>query len=121
MTVVHGVVTLYVAAVGMPLFCGAEYDTATPWLALPIERYENGEVACGDLFAVWSDGQLLWLPALDAGPFGAYCVRDGDRCPAIVADLPEHVFAWPGLSRQAYLVYAQPVRDMMERERGEGQ
>ena len=112
-----GVITWYLAVTGSPLYCGGEYDPAERWLAVPIEQYQSGEVQCGDLFALWTEEGLRYLPALDAGAFGAYCVRDGPACHDIVADLPRHVFPGPGLSRPAYIVNSQPARDALEGER----
>ena len=112
-----GVLTWYVAVTGSPLYCGGEYDPGEAWLAVPVEAYENGEVQCGDRFAVWTDGHLRYLPALDAGAFGPYCVHDGPACHDIVADLPRHIYAGTGLSRPAYIVNSQPARDRLERER----
>lgn len=113
----HGTITWYVAAIGTVLFCGGTYDPAEAWLAMPVEAYESGEVRCGDMFAVWTDGYLRYLPALDAGPFGAYCVMDGEECVPIVADLPRHVFPSKGLSRRAYVVNSERLRKRLEVER----
>jgi len=112
-----GVITWYIAAAGSPLYCGGEYDPGASWLAVPVEHYQSGEITCGDLFALWTEGELLYLPARDAGPFGAYCVRDGEACVDIVADLPRHVYAGPGLSQPAYIVNSQPARDRLREER----
>ena len=114
--VAFGVLTWYLAATGSPLYCGGEYSAHDAWLAVPVEHYQSGQVACGDLFAVWADGDLRYLPALDAGPFGAFCVEDGDTCHPIVADLPRHVYDGPGLSMPAYVVNSQPGRDRLEEE-----
>jgi len=116
-SVAVGVVTWYLAATGSPLYCGGEYGVGGAWLAVPVEQYRSGEVRCGDLFAVWADGDLRYLPALDAGPFGAYCVMDGEDCHPIVADLPRHVYAGPGLSQPAYIINSQPARDRLGKER----
>jgi len=113
----YGCITWYVAAIGTPLFCGGSYNPAAAWLALPVEVYESGEVRCGDIFAVWSDGQLHYLPARDAGPFALNCVVDGSECVPIVADLPRHVFGGKRLSRRGYVVNTMPLRERMERER----
>lgn len=115
--ILWGVITWYAVATGAPLYCGGTVDPGEAWLALPVEAYASGEVACGDLFAVWSEGELMFLPARDAGPFGPYCVMDEGQCVDILADLPRHVFPGQGLSAPAYLVHAQPYRDRMEAER----
>ena len=115
--ILWGVITWYTALAGAALYCGGEYDPGEAWIALPIEAYTSGAVQCGDLFAVWSDGELVYLPARDAGPFGPYCVRRDGACEDIVADLPRHVYPGEGLSAPAYIVHAQPYRDRMELER----
>jgi len=112
-----GVVTWYVASIGAPLYCGGTYQTGEAWLALPVEAYESGEARCGDLFAVWTDGELVYLPARDAGPFGRYCVEAGGQCLDILADLPRHAFPGRRLSRRAYVVNSQPLRERLEMER----
>ena len=112
-----GVVTWYVAATGAPLYCGGTYQTGESWLALPVEAYERGEVQCGDVFAVWTDGKLLYLPARDAGPFGPYCVEAGGQCLDILADLPRHAFPGRRLSRRPYIMNSQPLRERLEMER----
>jgi len=111
----YGVITWYMAT--GPLFCGGSYDPGEAWLAMPVEAYESGEVQCGDLFAVWADGQLRYLPALDAGAFGPFCVMDGGSCVDIVADLPRHVFPGKRLSRRGYVVNSELARERLERER----
>lgn len=113
----YGMITWYIAATGTALFCGGEYSAREAWLAVPVEAYQSGEVQCGDLFAVWSGGELRYLPARDAGPFGAFCVMDGADCHAIVADLPRHVYDYGGLSAPAYVVNSRPARDRMGEER----
>jgi len=114
---IYGALTWYVATVGAPLYCGGAYDPAEAWLAVPVEHYESGEVECGDVFAVWVDGHLRYLPALDAGAFGPYCVVDAGKCVDIVADLPRHVFLGKRLSKRGYVVNTEPARERMERER----
>ena len=91
--------------VGAPLFCSTPqrplyYDTATPpWVAFPV----SAEWSCWDLAKVTAylpDGTTRSFMArvLDAGPFGAHCVMDGDHCDPIVVDVPSHLATWPGTS-----------------------
>lgn len=112
-----GVLTFYSAQEGDLLYCGGAYEQSGRWLALPVEAYQSGLAACGDMFAVWSEGMILYLPARDAGGFGPYCVMDGGECVDIVADLPEHSFPWQGLSRAGYVVNSQPYRGWLGQER----
>ena len=107
-----GVITWYVALVGAALFCGGTYDLDDAWLALPVEEFTTaGRAQCGDVYAVWMGGELLYLPARDAGGFGSYCVQDGDTCLDIVADIPQHVFPGPGLSIPGYIINSEQFRD----------
>jgi len=93
--------TVYAGRIGQPLYCSTPdapryYDTAySPWLALPIEHYQDGRVQCGDLLYLrFPDGSTLMARAYDAGPFASYCVRQADgSCPSIGLDVPEHL--WP--------------------------
>jgi len=112
-----GVVTWYSAATGDPLYCGGEYTSSQQWLALPVEMYQGGETQCGDMFAIWQDGNLMYLPALDAGGFGPYCVRDEEgECHDIIADLPRHVYpTGEGRSFRGYIINSQRAREEMVR------
>jgi len=110
-----GYITWYTATVGTPLYCGGTYDPGSAWLALPVEEYNHAK--CGDLFAVWVDGELMYLPALDAGTFGDNCVRRRDGCHPIPADLPRHLFHWRWRSVRGYVINSQPARDRLEMER----
>lgn len=112
-----GVITFYSAQEGDLLYCGGVYEQDGRWLALPVEAYQSGLVTCGDVFAVWSGGKILYLSARDAGGFGPYCVMNGEECVDIVADLPKHLFCWQGLSRAGYVVNSQPYRNRLEWER----
>ena len=112
-----GYITWYVAAIGTPLFCGGVYDPSAAWLALPVEEYLSGRARCGDLYAVWVDGDLAFLPALDAGGFGDHCVLRADGCHDIPADLPQHLFRWCWRSRRGYVINSEPYRARLEIER----
>ena len=80
--------------VGQPLFCGGYYDDASPpWVAMP---YRDLGVTweCGDRIGILADGELRVFTAMDAEPFGAYCVMQPDgECLGIGADVPKHL-AW---------------------------
>ena len=96
------VVTMYIGIVNAPLYCGGTYDLGDAWLALPVEEYLSGRARCGDEFAVYTEGELMILPARDAGLFGDHCVMQTDgSCADIVADLPRHIFQWRGTSHTA--------------------
>ena len=92
--------------VGQPLYCSTPdaplyYDTTyPPWLALPIEHYQDGRAQCGDLLYIrFSDGSTLMARAYDAGPFASYCVKQADgSCPSIGLDVPAHLWPVGGLS-----------------------
>lgn len=96
-TILVGVVTFYTATTygGQPLYCGGTYAESTePWVAL--QRREVGySWECGDLIAIYFEDadEVLLARAMDAGPFGGYCVVYSDGCLPIVADVPEHL--WP--------------------------
>jgi hypothetical protein len=56
---------------------------------MPVETYGT-EWQCGDKIGVYDGEKVRVFAALDAGPFGAFCVRQLDgTCYPIVADIPE--------------------------------
>jgi len=95
------IATMYAGAVNAPLFCSTparplSFSPHTdPWVAFPVERYQSGEVQCGDWIVVkFPSGQRLYARAWDAGGFGAYCVRQHDgSCPSIEMGIPS--IWWP--------------------------
>lgn len=93
---VAGALTVYAEPyVGRPLFCSTPEvplyyaPTTSPWVALPFRDY-GITWQCGDLIYLrFANGDTLMARALDAGPFGAYCVMQPDgECLDIVADMP---------------------------------
>ena len=100
--------TVYIIAAygGQPLYCSTPqaplyYNAETsPWIALPVEHYQDGSAQCGDLFYIrFPNGSTLMARAYDAGPFASYCVRQaGGSCPSIGVDVPEHLWPVDGLS-----------------------
>ena len=96
------IATMYLGPVGGPLYCSTpanplSFTTQQPikWIALPVEDYQSGAVACGDLhYLKFADGSTLMARALDAGPFAMYCVKQPDgSCPSIGVDVPGYF--WP--------------------------
>ena len=102
--------------VGRPLFCSTAqiplyYDTAAPpWVAFPLRQFQAGEVQCWDLVHVRpANGPSFMAYVLDAGPFGAHCVMDGDHCDPIVVDVPSHLATWKGLSTHVEVINLSAV------------
>lgn len=99
-------------------YCGQlTAEMAEPWLAAPLAAFERGDVACGDLVGLWtegSDGERHYTQARiqDAGPFGAYCVRQPDgACWPIRYDVPE--VWWPhGRDLSARVVEVHEISKM---------
>ena len=93
------VITIYTAPVGAPLFCdtgvGLTYDPADTWIAWDFAVHGG---KCGDLIEVVHDGKRHVFPALDSGRFGRHCVETPDGCLPIMADLPQHLAWFDGLS-----------------------
>lgn len=94
-----------------PLFCSTPqrplfYDASTPpWVAFPI----SAEWECWDLALIRArlpDGTTRSFTAyvLDAGPFGAHCIEQGDQCVPIVVDVPQHLATWSGMSASVEVV-----------------
>lgn len=87
--------------IGQPLYCGGVYaETTEPWVAL---RIQDDTWRCGDLIHLSgtdADGNewSLTARAMDAGPFGDYCVILGDECVPIVVDVPQFLAPFVGLS-----------------------
>ncbi|MCK5643047.1 MAG: hypothetical protein KAJ19_19725 [Gammaproteobacteria bacterium] len=100
----YGAVTVYAEPyIGERLFCSTPqnpltYDQATqPWVALPFDKY-GIDWLCGDLILLRTPTGSIMARALDTGPFGGYCVAQGDgECLKIVADVPIYWATWPGL------------------------
>lgn len=104
--------------VGEPLRCGSAngasplYDTTHQWIAVDIDAYPAWR--CGDLVRVDAEGVQLLLWVKDSGPLSAYNIGGVE----IVADLPEHLWRWPGLSVQGSVVNVTAgLRERMEVER----
>ena len=102
--VLIGVLTWYAGPyVSGPLRCGSIggasgiYDTTHEWIAVDMDRYGW---KCNDLVKATVEGELFYWRVRDSGPLANFCVYFGDTCVPIVADLPAHVFMWPGLSVQ---------------------
>ena len=102
--------------VGAPLFCSTPhtplfYDTATPpWVAFPLRQFQTGAVQCWDLVHVRpANGPSFMAYVLDAGPFGAHCVMDGDHCDPIVVDAPQHLATWKGTSAHVEVINLSAV------------
>ncbi len=98
-----GMITFYAGQyVGEPLRCGSVdgvsgiYDTTHQWIAVDIDALPAWR--CNDLVRVTVGEDVMLLKVRDSGPLAKYCIRDGDTCTPIVADLPRHAFPWPGLS-----------------------
>jgi len=80
------------AATGNPLRCtNVPWSTDDKWIAVDIDAYGW---RCGDLVRVTVGDDEMLLPVLDSGPLSAYNIRGVE----IVADLPAHLWRWPGLS-----------------------
>ena len=103
-----GVLTFYAGPyVGEPLRCGSIdgasgiYDTTHDWIAVDIDALPGWR--CNDLVRVTVGDDVMLLPVRDSGYLSRYCVYYGSTCVPIVADLPAHVFMWPGLSVQGVI------------------
>lgn len=97
--VLTGFLTWYAGPyVGQTRRCGGVYelDSTELWIAIDIDAYPAWR--CNDQVRVTVGEDVLLLPLLDSGLLSRYCVRDGDTCTEIVADLPRGAFLWPGLS-----------------------
>jgi hypothetical protein len=109
------VVTMYLLHSSL-LFCGEVVTPDTvPWVAMPVETY-GVEWQCGDRIAIYDGVQVRVFTALDAGPFGRFCVRQpSGECYPIAADVPEPWAWFPGLSTTAKDVYSlEPIRERWE-------
>lgn len=99
------IATLYVGPIGADLYCSTPTNPLTfspsnpPWVALPVEQFIDGSIACGDLYYLritLLDGttRSLMARALDAGTFARFCVVQPDgSCPSIGVDIP--AYWWP--------------------------
>lgn len=112
--IIWGVVTWYSleAHAGQPLRCGGEYDTTRSWIAVDIDALGW---QCGDVVVVWANGQQRRFVVRDSGPLSQYCVMDGMQYLPIVADVPEHVKWFGGLSTQAVVVNTSRAKQALER------
>ena len=90
-----GIATVYAEPyIGQPLYCGGLYDVdMSPWIALPV----GTDWQCGDPVRLrFEDGSTLTARAMDAGPFGAFCVKQPDgACLPIIVDIPAHLAPFP--------------------------
>ena len=112
-----GAITMYIPH-GPVTFCGHYVDQIKdPWFALPVSTH-GIEWECGDVIVVWADGASHIGYALDAGPFGAYCVRQLDgSCPPIAVDVPKQHTWFPGLSTTGYVDNVSAMqREWQERQ-----
>jgi len=76
---------------GQPLYCGGKYAEDTgPWVALPVEWYQEGRAQCGDVILLMGDGwaEPMVARALDAGLLSHYEIFDSGL--PFVADLPRY-------------------------------
>ena len=96
-----GAITFYAQPyVGGPLRCGSVngaspiYDTTHEWIAVDLDAYP--EWRCNDLVRVTVGDYEKPIRVKDSGPLSLYNIGGVP----IVADLPQHVFMWPGLSVQ---------------------
>lgn len=115
-----GVATIY-AEIGQPLYCdrgnGWVYAERTPpWVALPVTWYESGLARCGDTVTLWGDGWSGRYLALDAGPLEGHYVEDWPDLP-IVADVPEFLAEFDGLSARVRVVNTSAIKRGMEEMR----
>jgi len=113
---VIGVVTMYAisAHLGNPLYCGGVYGPdQAPWVATDASFAD-----CGDVIGVWSGGVYRRFRARDRGPLGRYCVRWGDACLPIGADVPEYHWWAEGISARAIVTNETRVRREFERRAG---
>lgn len=113
------VVTVYTATIGAPLYCDTGITdllyspNIDPWVAWPFDA-AGGQ--CGDDIAIWIDGVRYDFKAWDSGDFARFCVRDGDVCHPIVADIPAHLAPFEGLSHRARVInLSQRWREWNER------
>ena len=121
--VLTGMATVYTADqhADLPLYCdrghGWTYaETTTPWVALDVRHYHTGAVRCGDLVMLrFPGGQVLTARALDAGNLERYHVQDHGP---IVADIPEHLAPFDGLSAPVILVNRSALARAFERIAG---
>lgn len=119
MSVLVGVATVYAGIyVGGPLYCDCDgtmfYDDGTPpWIALDVGLY--GSFAdCGDEILLYGDGWRLAARALDAGPLSRYYVADYGPAFPIIADVPEHLTPFRGLSARTRVVNVTWVKEAFE-------
>ena len=98
-TLITVALTIYTGPIAAPLYCdtghGLTYTTTATWIAWDFAVH-GGQ--CGDIIEVIADGQRRTFPALDSGRFGRHCVQTVDGCLPIMADLPQHLAWFPGLS-----------------------
>ena len=95
-----GCITWY-AYTGGPLRCGGVFDPAEDWIAVDIDVLDGWR--CNDLVRVEADGVTMLLKVRDSGPLSLYFIDTPAGLVPIVADLPAHVFMWPGLSVQGVI------------------
>ena len=112
-----GVVTRYDMAdhAGNVTRCGNVYDANYRGIAVDVDRTTW---RCGDVVLILSGGEIREFTVEDSGPLSLYCVRDGDVCRPIIADVAEAVW-WAGedISARAVVVNATSARERLEMER----
>lgn len=111
------VVTMYLLHSSL-LFCGEVVTPDTePWLAMPYQDY-GVTWECGDRIGVFDGEKVRVFTALDAGPFGRFCVEQPTgTCLPIAADIPEPWAWFPGLSTTGRVWNVSKVRERWERYR----
>lgn len=111
-------ITMYLIAnhLGDPLYCdrggGLTFNLDHSWVALPPQGFGE-EWFCGDEIVIWSQGKQRIYPVLDSWVHGT-CIREGDECIKIGADVPEHLAWWKGLSTRAIVANKSQVKRELE-------
>jgi hypothetical protein len=96
--------------------CGFPCDTSHQWAAMDIDAIPGLE--CGHEIIIWSGGQRYDLEVRDSGPLSKYAVDwPGVGLLPIIADIPQHIAWFPGLSARAMVVNGTLTRERMKREK----
>lgn len=118
-----GVVTMYDNShAGNPLYCDTgctnlTYRDDLSFVAIPVELYSQGWL-CGDDIIIFSDGgKRLYSKSYDAGPFGNNCVmQENGECLPILADIPEHLWPYNGISKAASILNVSLANRMIHKD-----